>query len=330
MTREITITTGARLHFGLLSHRPAAGRTFGGAGLMVDAPRFKIVARPSEVDVVKGSPDSMSRGEAFLACYRNNCLQNHQPLPCRLEIRDEISPHTGLGSGTQLGLAIAQALALLGGDDDVEPAALAERVGRGARSALGIHGFNRGGFLVDGGKSGDASIGVLAARVEFPADWRMLLITPDTKPGLSGAPEREAFAQLPSMPQTTTDRLCGIVLMRMLPAIVEANFAQCGEALFEFGRTVGEYFASVQGGIYADESMSRLVEHLRQAGIQGVGQTSWGPTIFALCPDQKSAEQLAADSATDPRWSSCRCLVTAPMNTGCVIQIGESRQDVHG
>jgi beta-RFAP synthase len=204
---------------------------------------------------------------------------------------------------------------------------LAQRVGRGARSALGIHGFARGGFLIDGGKSRPDVVGTLAARADFPADWRMLLVTPESRPGLAGSAEIDAFGKLPGMSGATCDHLCRIVLAELLPAVLEADFKACGEALYEFGENVGEYFAPVQGGVYADAEMAELVAHLRQRGVRGVGQTSWGPTIFALCSNANEAAALVHDLAECGRWNDCRMCLAAPLNTGAAIEFGLSSHD---
>jgi len=327
MSRGIVITTGARLHFGLLSHRLEAGRNFGGAGLMVDAPRYRLSARRAEHDAVVASAQCKERIERFVVAYRAACPAELLPPSCEIELLEEIPPHAGFGSGTQLGLAVAQALALLAGDGQADAVTLAGRVGRGARSALGIHGFARGGFLIDGGKSTPDAIGTLSARADFPAAWRMVLVTPESRAGLAGAAEVDAFQRLPGMSQKTTDRLCRIALGELLPAVLEADFDACGEALYEFGRLVGEYFAPVQGGVYADRSMETLVAQLRRRGIRGVGQTSWGPTLFALCPGAAEAESLAADLRGAGDWNDCRIRVVAPLNSGAAIEVGRSSHD---
>jgi predicted sugar kinase len=98
---QIIITTGARLHFGILSYEPVSGRHFGGAGLMIDSPGFHLLVTPNARDVVFGPEDYKIRGLEFLNRYRSLALKQ-QPPPCRLELRSTIPSHLGLGSGTQL------------------------------------------------------------------------------------------------------------------------------------------------------------------------------------------------------------------------------------
>ncbi|MFO0909094.1 MAG: hypothetical protein U0794_12225, partial [Isosphaeraceae bacterium] len=47
ITRKISVTTGSRLHFGLLSLKTTGERLFGGLGLMVDRPGLNLLATPS-------------------------------------------------------------------------------------------------------------------------------------------------------------------------------------------------------------------------------------------------------------------------------------------
>src|SRR5262249_40847438 len=116
-----------------------------------------------------------------------------------LDVEVESCPpqHVGLGVGTQLGLAVGTAVAaLLGRSPDTE--GIARILGRGRRSGIGLHGFHRGGFLVDGGKGPTGDLAPVVFRHDFPADWRILLVTPNLGPGLSGPPETAAFARLGS------------------------------------------------------------------------------------------------------------------------------------
>lgn len=322
MHREVRVNTGSRLHCGLLSHDRHAGRRFGGAGLMIEAPGLTVEARSHDADEVVGSTDEKvpRRTRRFLETYRERCPADRQPPPCHLQVTSGIPEHRGFGSGTQLGMAVARALSLLAGEEHVPAEELARRAGRGRRSAVGIHGFARGGFLVDGGKRTREEVGTLVARAAFPADWRLLLVTPHEGTGLWGQTESDAFARLPPMPHETTGRLCQLLLLHLLPALTEADFDATGDALYEFGRTVGEYFAPVQGGTYANPRMRELVAHLRKQGVRGVGQTSWGPTLFVLCPDTDSAERLQGDLAAEDRWSDCYLPIAVPMNSGANVQ----------
>lgn len=327
MSRSITITTGARLHFGPLSYHPEVGRHFGGVGVMIEEPSCRLTGQPADQDRVSQSPTSGDRVREFVSRYRASRPADRQPPPCEITIERELPSHHGLGSGTQVGLAVARALALLAGEKDTPVTELARRVGRGRRSAVGIHGFANGGLIVDAGQAGPPEaeiepaaadqIGALACRLAMPADWTVLLITPRTaETGLSGTGEERAFAQLGSMSQSLTDRLCRLVLTELLPSVQLAAFDAFSRTVSEYGRLVGEFFAPVQGGIFGHPRTDALIEHLRQQGVTGTGQTSWGPTVFAFLPDEPTTDRLmrTLPSTVD----ICR---TKLRNSGATIEI---------
>lgn len=320
MPHTVVVSTGSRLHFGLLSNGRTGSRQFGGVGMMIDRPGFSLTAAAAERDELICSAELEHRARSIVVEYRRRCPPRFSPPPVRIEISSAIPAHAGLGSGTQLGMAVAEALAVLSGETAASAIELASRTGRGARSALGLHGFRQGGFLVEGGKASTDHISPLVARIAFPQNWSLLLVRPPLAAGLSGEAELSGFSRLEPMPQRTTDRLCGIALLELLPAVVEANFEQFGEALYEFGQVVGEYFAPVQGGHFAHPEMATLAEQLREMGIRGVAQTSWGPTLCAVCPDEVAATALSGQLASLAAWSACEFTVAQPLNEGRKIE----------
>jgi beta-ribofuranosylaminobenzene 5'-phosphate synthase len=326
---QVTVTTGARLHFGLLAHAPKASRQFGGVGLMVERPGFQVSVSnvstssfpdDSPIDAYSGPPDWRHRVLDVVRHCRERSHDRQPPFRAHWELTSTIPSHIGLGSGTQLGLAVAQAwTAFQHGEAESDATKLAGLAGRGLRSALGIHGFQLGGLLVEAGKRSSEQISPIVARADFPAEWRIVLICPRGELGLSGTAEITAFAALPAMSNACSAELCRIVLMELLPAVHEADFAVCSDALFRFGWMIGEYFAPAQGGVFASRRMAKLVDWLRQNGIAGVGQSSWGPMLFSLCPDAITADALQADlRASD--WGDCDTLSVAGKNSGAKIQ----------
>jgi len=188
-----------------------------------------------------------------------------------------------LGAGTQLTMAVAMAVRSQLGDHP-EPLVLAAEVGRGLRSGVGVHGFVAGGFLVDGGKGPNTNVAPLVCRHDIADDWRILLVTPQNQRGLAGVAERSAFAELVRDSASTfeIETLCRLVLLGLIPALVERDLGAFGEACFEFNRRAGLLFKESQGGEYRSPEAADLVARLRNFGVRGVGQSSWGPTIFAI------------------------------------------------
>lgn len=319
MATSVTVTTGARLHFGPLAAAGSTGGKFGGVGMMVSTPGFVVSAQIASRDECQGDRDASERAAEFVRYVRQSCSRAQSAPPVRITVRDVIPSHAGLGSGTQLGLAVARALSELSGERDVAVEALARRAGRGLRSAIGLHGFARGGFLVDGGRAGSRELGTLVSRIEFPADWRLILAAPPQSTGLSGTAEQQAFASQPPMPQSLTGELCRIALMDWIPGLIEADFGRVSNAMYEFGLRVGEFFEPAQGGVFAHPRMSQLVQEVRRRGLAGVAQTSWGPTIGLLCADHQSAQDILNDLARDHRWGDCRFVLAEPLNRGAAV-----------
>ena len=284
----VTIAAPARLHLGFLDLNGGLGRRFGSLGLAIDAFATRLrVSRADEPSVVGAG--EVPRARRLLAVLG----QAWDLPPVRVEILETIPAHRGLGSGTQLGLALGVGLARLFGR--VEGARdVARLIERGARSGIGVGAFTGGGFLLDGGKGmGDHSPPILS-RLDFPEAWRVLLVLDDSEAGLSGQAERSAFATLPPFPAEIAAHLCRLTLMRLLPAVAEADLDAAGPAVAELQRRVGDHFAPAQGGRFTSPAVARVLAWLEAEGIPGVGQSSWGPTGFALLPDAVTAERVKA------------------------------------
>ena len=168
---------------------------------------------------------------------------------------------------------------------------LARLVGRGQRSAIGTWLFGHGGFVLEGGRRGEHGLAPLLAHHPMPPSWHAVVAIPEAAPGLSGDDEARAFQGLPRPSEREVEHIAHLVLMQLLPALVDADLAEFGRALTEVQRITGGWFASHQGGAFAPGAEA-LIERLRGAGAAGVGQSSWGPTVYAIAPDRESAEEL--------------------------------------
>ena len=208
-----------------------------------------------------------------------------EPRPARFAIHRAAPEHAGLGTGTQLSLAVARILAERAGRPVRTAAALADLTGRGRRSGIGLHGFVRGGLIVDGGRRNPEGVPPLLCSLEFPSEWSVLVVLPPAPPGLHGPDEVQAFEGLPSLSDALTDRLCRLVLLGLLPAVVERDLDRFGAALSELQHRVGLGFAPAQGGPYALPALGAIVTWLRAEGLHGVGQSSWGPALYGFSQD---------------------------------------------
>ena len=94
---------------------------------------------------------------------------------------------------------------------------------RGRRSGIGIHGFESGGLIVDGGRRSESEIPIRLFQSPFPSSWSILLIVSEVASPLHGPAELQAFRELPPLASSLTDRLCGLVLLGLLPAVHETD-----------------------------------------------------------------------------------------------------------
>ena len=287
MTR---VSAPTRLHFGLL-HVPAGGRgdtpvsprRFGGLGLMLASPR--VVVRVELAEEWSSAGPSAERAEAF--------ARRVAPagVCCRVVVEECPPEHSGLGVGTQLGLAVVEAVRRELGLPDVPAVELARLAGRGERSAVGVHGSRRGGFLFDAGKSPGQAVGTVLASVPFP-DWPVLLLRPPGDAPWSGDAERHAFARRRDATAEVSARLAQLAFTGIWPALLEADYATFGDALHEYNRLAGEPFAADQGGAYASPAIAATVARLRELGVTAAGQSSWGPTVYGICESPEQAEAV--------------------------------------
>ena len=287
---SVFVEAPARLHFGVLDLRGALGRRFGGLGAAIPSPSLLVEVAPSRDGVEAEGPDA-ERAAGFARRF----LEHHGLRSgSRVVVHRPIPAHSGLGSGTQLGLAVARALAELHGLP-TEPTGLARAVSRGRRSAIGTWAFALGGFIVEGGRRpGDEGVAPLIGRYEVPAAWRCVVAIPPGSPGLSGEAEAAAFARLPPPPEGEVERVSHLVLMQLLPALVQGDLASFGSALSEIQRVTGTWFAPQQGGVFAPGPGEALIRQLGEWGAAGVGQSSWGPAVYGLVEGEEAGAALRA------------------------------------
>ena len=292
------VTAPARLHLGFLDLAGDLGRRFGSLGLALDRPRTRLRLEPAARLAVEG-PEA-ERAERILRQAAD--LLGLRPA-VRLTVEEAIPAHMGFGSGTQLALAIGTAFCRLHGRA-MDAEALAVRLGRGARSAVGVAAFRAGGFVVDGGRGAETRLAPILARLPFPEDWRVLLVLDRGHRGLHGAAETSAFRDAPPFGAALAGELCRLTLMQALPALAERDLARFGAAVSEIQRRLGDHFAAQQGGRFTSPKVARILAGLDAEGVTGLGQTSWGPTGFAFFASEARAEQvraaLAARHAGDP------------------------------
>ena len=312
---SVYITAPARLHLGFLDPSGCLGRRFGSLGLALEKPFYQLRIDPAARLSAHG-PDA-PRAERFV---RRLNEQLGWPSGLKITLEHTIPAHAGLGSGTQLALAVGLGIARLF-DIPATPTAVASALGRGARSGIGIGAFEQGGLLLDGGcRPEQKTPPPIVSRLAFPEAWRVLLIFDRSREGFSGGTERRAFSELPEFPPALAAQLCQKVLMGALPAIQEAAFAEFGAAISAVQETIGDYFAPAQGGRYTSPAVATVLNELARQGRTGLGQSSWGPTGFVFCQSPAEAEQLLNELIQNrPVSSPVRFAIGQPRNQAGLI-----------
>lgn len=311
----IRVDAPARLHFGFLDLDGGLGRRFGSLGLTIEAFATRLSLTPAASPSVAGVAE-LDRVPRLLAR-----LGRSLPLPpLAVTVETAIPAHAGLGSGTQLGLALGVGAARAA-ELEVGSREIAHLLERGARSGIGIGAFDRGGFLVDGGRGAEGEAPPIVARLDFPPAWRVLLVLEATRAGLHGAGEREAFGTLPPFAPELAGHLCRLVLMQLLPGLVGGDLDAAGRAIGEVQRRVGDHFAPAQGARFASPAVAEVLAWLEAQGVAGIGQSSWGPTGFALLGNEDDAQHLrrAAGVRFGSRHPGLRLVVTRGRNDGALV-----------
>ena len=286
-TERVFVETNARLHFGVLDLRGSLGRWFGGVGVAAPAPTLQLSAARAEAVSAEG-PDA-ERALVFAQRF----LHHHGITSgTHILINRTLPAHAGLGSGTQLALAVARALAEL----YVRPTdsvSLALSVGRARRSAIGTWIFAGGGLVVEGGRPRDGeACGPLIARIQLPPHWQCVVAIPAGSSGMAGSAESRAFSMLPQPSQQDVERVAHLLVMALLPAAADGDLETFGRALTGIQEITGAWFASVQGGTFAAGSSRDLIQSMLAEGAAGAGQSSWGPAVYGIVGDADTASRL--------------------------------------
>ena len=316
MPRTVHVAAPSRLHFGLWS-LGGAGRQFGGVGVMVERPGLRLEIAEATRFAARGP--LADRAAAFARRWAE--FQRLSLPACEILVREVPPEHVGLGTGTQLALAVAAGLNAWWGLPSQSPLELAISVGRGQRSAVGTYGFAHGGLIVEQGKVAGELVSPLDCRVSLPEDWRFVLVRPVELTGLSGDDEAHAIDALAEIPSPIHAQLVAEAREHLVPAAATADFADYANSLYRYGNLSGQCFAARQGGPYNGPVLRALVERIREVGHAGVGQSSWGPTLFVVTQSQRIAEELTRRLADEDAFGALETLITPPCNSGARIDL---------
>ncbi len=317
---KVYIKTPARLHLGLIDLNGDLGRMFGGLGVGIDHPNVIIEAEQSQGLSIEGQEIELVNALAnrFFNVY-------HIQPNVHINVKEAILPHVGLGSGTQLSLAVAVALAKLSNvQASVQEITFA--MNRARRTGVGTAIFQHGGFVVDGGRAiiepeAPAKFPPLIYRQPFPKEWRFIVAIPNLIQGLSNSQENHAFDRLTKMRADEVGKICRLTMLKLLPALAEVDIKNFGEALTSIQEVIGGYFAQVQGGKFTRADVEDSIEFLKEIGAYGVGQSSWGPALYGVIKQEDSEQALEKVKAYLDKNAGGEAFIAKANNKGATIKL---------
>ena len=274
------IRTPSRIHITLIDLNGEIGRIDGGVGLALEEPCVRIKAKESGDIVVKGESENFER-------YKSVAEKFHKKFGCGIEIEilGDYKAHVGLGSGTQISLAVGKAFVEINGIE-MSVREIAEFVGRGGTSGIGVAAFEFGGFIVDGGHSvkekssflpssfSKAKPAPILARYDFP-DWDVYVFIPERK-GFFGRREVDLFRKNTPLRIEEVRELCHVILMKLMPSVVEGDLEEFADAIYRI-QYLGFKRAEIKQ--YGD-LIYKIIEEAKDYGA--VGMSSTGPTVYLI------------------------------------------------
>uniref|UniRef100_A0A7C4BDF1 Beta-ribofuranosylaminobenzene 5'-phosphate synthase n=1 Tax=Ignisphaera aggregans TaxID=334771 RepID=A0A7C4BDF1_9CREN len=302
---KVLVHATARLHMGFYNFL-ADGIAYGSIGVALDRPSITVrVFTHSE-----GGFKVLNRAGVDIT----DCIRAVEKVfdlrGIGIEVVSAIPRHVGLGSTTQTVLAIAYALSKLQGLG-YGVRGIAVKLCRGRDSGVGIAAFESGGFVVDSGRRVTEGRVACPSSVEdlpqpvfqapLPKKWSFLIFTPKKKRGLDEVSERRALDTPIELPRDTQFELYKLVFLHMIPSVLRRDAETFGKALTKLQFIVGEYFSKYQGGVFCCEEAETIVKTMLRHGVKGVGQSSWGPTVYGLVEGHTTAKRLCEKVLRDLR-----------------------------
>jgi beta-ribofuranosylaminobenzene 5'-phosphate synthase len=82
-------------------------------------------------------------------------------------------------------------------------------------------------------------------------------------------------------------------MLKLLPALAEHDIESFGDALTKIQVLTGQHFSQAQGGTYSSPAAVDCIEFMKSTGAYGVGQSSWGPALYAVVKQEQAQDVLS-------------------------------------
>ena len=248
------------------------------------------------------------------------------------KIKESYPEHLGIGSKTQLSLAVGTAITKLEGLDlSVEK--ITKIVGRGGTSGIGWRGFEQGGFILDSGHdfgsgkeketflpssaSSSANPALTLIRYPIPENWRFLVIIPNVKQGAHDQEEVNIFQEYTPINREEVNEVSHQIIMKVLPGLIKNNLDYFGEGLKRIQK-IG--FKKIEIDLQ-HPIVKKLMFFLEAEGVKAYGMSSFGPCVVAITEGDESAKILKAKCEEFIKDFRGIVLIAKPNNTGAEIKI---------
>ncbi|MFN7720832.1 MAG: hypothetical protein ACK5PD_05390 [Pirellulaceae bacterium] len=345
---SILLSTPSRLHAGLIEVAADRPHAFGGFGVAIDRFGFQLQAFKSSRLQWLGPAGWAKPFQQVVERWEN--FRQEKAPSIAIEPIQMMEWHQGLGAGTQFACAIATLLEIThtnrsdqgrllnelhskrmeswevwGDHRETAVRNLQQATGRGKRSWIGLIGFLLGGWIVDWGCSTsplEANPQPLAhgwLQGRFPSEWTWVVAIPTAVPGIFGRQEAEGFHEAAQRPGGWKTEQLRLLEESMIPALQKGDFVRFSDSLRQYGLLAGEWFAPAQGGLIRQGSVNEVSDYLQDCGLQGVGQSSWGPTLFGMAQNPEEAARVVAQGSAHAKIRSINS--TSCSNPGFHLEI---------
>ena len=286
---KLAISAPAHLHTGNFDLTGDLGRLYGTVGFAIDLPLEVEIAKAKGVE---------AKDEA--ACkFAKRFVEKTGIEGAEIHIKKVIPKYVGVGFHTTLALSIGVGLSKLYGLNlTVEDVSVI--MGRGTITAVGVYAFKTGGFIIEGGfkvEQREKMVPPLIFQSALPKSWFFVVAVPQEsrlKIAKIRQKEDEILGNLKVMPKELSDELSRLVLVKLMPAFVEKDLKEFGEALTEFNQKLGRFWRDYQDGTYCNQVVEQGVKlMLRRSSC--ACQTSWGPTFYSIVKGEGEAKRLTEE-----------------------------------
>lgn len=364
---RVHIKTPSRLHLSLIDMNGQLGRIDGGLGLTLDKPNFEIElldktelngSLQSNFDIkdpLRQKIISTSGGDILISVEDTDCdepitlintiadittsfierlkdlygIKLPDKFPLRMDINDYLFSHLGLGSKTQMCMAISKGICELF-DFDVPIYDLTDLVCRGGTSGIGFRSFEHGGFILDAGhrfgkgkeketflpsSASQAKPARTILHYDFPDEWTILIVILNVKAGASNVEEVNIFQTYCPIPMEEVQEISHLVLMQVLPGLIEKDIDVFGAGINRI-QEIG--FKRIEIMLQHDR-VKDLVKFERDNGAKCVGMSSFGPTVYGIFHNDEEASKMLEKISEEFKDIGFKSYITHANNKGAEI-----------